>query len=215
MKKLFGASVLALLLSAPAAQAAMEIEVLSNRADLISAGDALVEIQLPAGTDPSSVVVRDDGRDVSSAFGVNADGRFLGVVEGLDVGDNVLTATVPDGSGARITIVNHPNGGPVFSGPQVQPWACQETAVDEQCNEPVTYEFQYKNASGQFGAYDPENPPSRRRDDDDRPGQRGAVHRPHRDGLPGARPVQDRGPLRPVQAVHRGEPRRTASTTSS
>ncbi len=161
MKKLFGASVLACCLVFPAAaSAAVEIDVLSNRADLISAGDALVEVKLPAGTDPSGVVVADDGRDVSNAFAVNGDGRFLGLVEGLDLGDNVITATLPDGSGARITIVNHPNGGPVFSGPQIQPWQCQETAVDEQCNEPVAYEFQYKNANGEFGAYDPENPPS-------------------------------------------------------
>jgi hypothetical protein len=74
MRKLFGASLLALLLTVPAAQAAaaVQIEVLSNRADLISAGDALVEIELPAGTDPSGVVVTDDGRDVSSEANCNA-----------------------------------------------------------------------------------------------------------------------------------------------
>jgi len=162
MKKLFGASLLACLLTVPAAQAAAEvqIDVLSNRADLISAGDALVEVVLPAGTDPSGVVVTDDGRDVSSAFGPSADGRFLGLVEDLDLGPNVLQATLPDGSGARITITNHPNGGPVFSGPQVQPWVCQETAVDEQCNQPASYEFQYQNTNGEFGPYDPENPPA-------------------------------------------------------
>jgi len=149
MRKLFGASLLVCLLSVPAAaEAAVQIDVLSNRADLISSGDALVEVKLPVGTDPAAVVVADDGRDVSSAFALNSDGRFLGLVEGLDLGDNVLTATLPDGSGARITITNHPNGGPVFSGPQVQPWQCQETAVDEQCNQPVSYEFQYKNANG-------------------------------------------------------------------
>jgi uncharacterized tannase-like protein DUF6351 len=160
MKKLLGATLLACLLCVPAAHAAMQIDVLSNRADLISAGDALVEVVVPAGTSTSDVVVTDDGRDVTGAFTTTADGRFLGLVEGLDDGPNVLQATLPDGSGARITVTNHPNGGPVFSGPQVQPWQCQETAVDAQCNQPVSYEFQYKNTSGEFASYDPENPPS-------------------------------------------------------
>jgi hypothetical protein len=115
---------------------------------------------VPAGTDTSAIAVTDDGRDVSSAFTTTADGRFIGLVEGLDDGPNVLQATLPDGSGTRITVANHPNGGPVFSGPQVQPWQCQETAVDEQCNQPVAYEFQYKNTNGEFGSYDPESPPS-------------------------------------------------------
>ena len=162
MRKLFGAALLACLVAVPAAQAAAEvrIDVLSNRADLISAGDALVEVALPEGADPGAVTVTAAGRDVTDAFSVTADARFIGLVEGLDDGENVVTATLAGGSGARITIVNHPNGGPVFSGPQVQPWVCQETAVDEQCNEPVSYEFQYKNTNGEFAAYDPENPPS-------------------------------------------------------
>jgi len=33
----------------------MVIQVLSNRADLISGGEALVAVELPAGTTPSSV----------------------------------------------------------------------------------------------------------------------------------------------------------------
>ena len=37
------------------------IEVLSNRPDLISAGDVLIEVVLPAGTPPASVVLLDDG----------------------------------------------------------------------------------------------------------------------------------------------------------
>jgi hypothetical protein len=155
---------LALLLSATlaapatAAPRAASIQVLSNRADLVSAGDALVAVSLPAGVDASQVRVLDDGRDVTSAFR-RANGRLEGLVTGLSVGRNVLTARVP-GEDPRVTIVNHPNGGPVFSGPQVQPWVCQEGAVDAQCNQPPTYEWQYKNSRGQFAAYDPENPPS-------------------------------------------------------
>jgi hypothetical protein len=152
-----------------------EIVVLSNRADLISGGNALVEIKLPAKAkaDPDAVKVDVDGRDVTSAFAVRADGRFYGLVTGLPLGGSVLRAKVPNGPGARITITNHPIGGPVFSGPQVGPWDCttkvaNPTAnnpdlgdpIDAQCNiaAPV-YRYQYRTLAGAFAAYDPANPP--------------------------------------------------------
>src|SRR5262245_60339056 len=55
---------------------ALQIVVLSNRADLISGGDALVEIVLPGGVSPSSVRVTVDGLDVTGAFAVRPNGRF-------------------------------------------------------------------------------------------------------------------------------------------
>ena len=106
------------------------------------------------------VRVFDDSRDVTSAFDVRANGRFEGLVTGLSLGENVLTARAPGAADARITVTNHPNGGPVFSGPQVQPWVCQSTAVDSQCNQPPSYAYRYKSTAGAFGDYDPDSPPS-------------------------------------------------------
>jgi hypothetical protein len=84
-------------------------------------------------------------------------------VTGLSLGPNVLTARLPDGFGARITITNHPNGGPVFAGPQVQPWVCQPGATDKQCDQPAQYSYVYMstnpNKNG-FQPYDPNSPPS-------------------------------------------------------
>jgi hypothetical protein len=156
----------ALVLAAALPQGALaagspSIHVLSNRADLISAGDALVAVGLPAGVNPSKVRVTVGGRDVTGAFAVRPNGRFEGLVTDLALGENVLAVKAPGGPAARTTIVNHPNGGPVFSGPQVQPWVCQSTAVDEQCNQPATYDYQYKSSvDGQLKPYDPDNPPS-------------------------------------------------------
>ena len=48
----------------------------------------------------------------------------------------------------------------MFSGPQVQPWVCQSTAADAQCNQPASYEYRYKSTSGSFADYDPDSPPS-------------------------------------------------------
>jgi hypothetical protein len=164
MRRMWAASlVIGLLLClATSANAAttLGIDVLSNRANVISAGDALVEVRIPAGVSVAKVRVFDDGRDVTSAFAVRPNGRFEGLVEGLSLGPNVLIARAPGAKEARVVVTNHPNGGPVFSGPQVQPWVCQSTAADSQCNQPASYEYRYKSTSGSFGAYDPNSPPS-------------------------------------------------------
>jgi hypothetical protein len=160
-----------LLVVAPVAATAqagepVRIVVLSGRADLLSGGDAYVEVVLPAGTNPGRVTVTLGRRDVTGAFAVRGDGRFTGIVDGLDVGENLLSARLADGRGARLTLRNHPIGGPVFGGPQVRPWLCQTEEQglgaprDEQCNGETRYDFLYKSTSG--GAlqdYDPENPP--------------------------------------------------------
>jgi hypothetical protein len=144
----------------------VRIDVLSNRADLISGGDALVRVQVPAGADPATLHVDVDGRDVTPAFAVRPGGSFAGLITGLRPGRNVLAAGLPDGSGAQIAIDDHPIGGPVFAGPQVQPWVCGTAAAglgpakDAQCNAPTRITYQYKSSlTGQFAAYDPTNPP--------------------------------------------------------
>ena len=53
-------------------QGGVEIKVLSNRADLVSGGDALVEIVLPGSAAATELRVYVDGRDVSS-FSVMAE----------------------------------------------------------------------------------------------------------------------------------------------
>ena len=62
---------------------------------MISAGDALVEVRIPAGVNVAKVRVFDDGRDVTSAFALRPNGRFEGLVEGLSLGPNVLIARAP------------------------------------------------------------------------------------------------------------------------
>jgi hypothetical protein len=145
--------------SAAAAARNVEIEVLSNRADLVSADEALVAVTLPKGASLSKITASLGSRNVTDAFAARENGRIEGLVTGLANGPNLLVVRLPDGSGARLTITNHPNGGPVFSGPQVKPWVCQGTAKDKQCNQPAFYELRYRNSNGQWVAYDPASPP--------------------------------------------------------
>ena len=148
--------------TASAAAPAPRIKTLSNRADLISGGDALVQIVLPQGVNPNQLkLFLGKTRVVNQAFALRSDGRYMGVVDGLALGPNVLEARIAGGGASRLRILNHPIGGPVLAGPQIQPWACNAGALDPQCNRPPEYSFYYRSTDGgSLQAYDPKNPPS-------------------------------------------------------
>ena len=144
--------------AASASPGDVAITVLSGRADLVSGGDALLRVSLPAGA--TGLRVTAGSRDVTSAFGPADDGTTEGLVDGLAVGSTVVTATVDGARGARITLVDHPIGGPTFSGPQVQPWACQAGATDAQCDAPTVVSYTYEPVgTTTLQSYDPGNPP--------------------------------------------------------
>src|SRR6266508_3024141 len=74
----------------------VEIRTLSNRADLVSGGDVFVEVVVPDNHRHGRPVrVKVGRRDVSRAFARRDDGRITGVITGLAVGENVITADVP------------------------------------------------------------------------------------------------------------------------
>ncbi len=134
------------------------IKVVSNRADLVSGDDVLLEV---AGATRPTVTL--NGQEISSVFESDPQGRYRALVDGLRIGENTIMAQSDAGSGS-IVVVNHPNGGPLFTGPQLKPWSCNNAAaVDEYCNQPAEYSFHYKSsnplAQG-FQVYDPANPPS-------------------------------------------------------
>src|SRR5690349_17511499 len=70
----------------------LQINTLSNRADLISGGDALIEIVVPAGSPTATLHVFAGTRDVSAAFSARSDGRTVGLITGLDVGATQIKA---------------------------------------------------------------------------------------------------------------------------
>lgn len=158
----------------PEPGAAPAISVLSNRADLVSGGDALVEIQA-APEALATMKVSLGSQDVTSAFAVRENGRFIGLVQGLALGKNTLVARSDKSRPATLEITNFPIGGPVFSGPQLPFWECDTKVaspsatnpdlgapLDAQCNvaAPVV-RYQYRTLAGAFAAYDPAKPPSK------------------------------------------------------
>jgi hypothetical protein len=145
----------------------LAIKVLSNRADLISGGDAYVEIAEPTGRPAENVHVLLDGQDISAEFARRDNGRILGVVTGMSDGPHTLTAHADDLAGATLALDNHPIGGPVFSGPQVTPWFCttrlhgMANNTDDQCNAPTQYQWYYLPKAARdtkLQPYDPAHP---------------------------------------------------------
>ena len=106
----------------PTPSPGLSVQVLSGRADLVSGGDALVQVVLPNGVRAATVDV--NGRDVTRQFAHRQNGSFEGLLTGLALGRNDVRARIAGGKGAVLTITNHPQGGPTFSGPQIQPWSC-------------------------------------------------------------------------------------------
>jgi hypothetical protein len=152
------AGVLAGISSAGPAAGDVRISTLSNRADLVSGEDALVRISTP-GASASSARISLNGRDVTRAFRAHSDGRGLGLLTGLREGDNVVTATLPDGRGARLTVVDRHLGGPVFAGPQIKPWTCGNGSKSPKCYQKPTFAYSYVDQTGNAQSYDPSNPP--------------------------------------------------------
>ena len=110
-----------------------EIRTLSNRADFISGGDALVEVGVPQTAPLQHVRLYLNGRDVTASFRTDAAARVMrGVLTGLVNGRNEFLAD-SNGQGkgrprGSLTITNHPIGGPVLLGSQTQPWICATPA---------------------------------------------------------------------------------------
>ena len=103
----------------------IQIRVLSSRPEMVTGGDALVRVELPAGVSPADVKLTVNGTDAPTRLKADASGRSLtGLVTGLALGSNTLMASAPKKSSAKLTVLNHPITGPLFSGPQEQPFVC-------------------------------------------------------------------------------------------
>jgi hypothetical protein len=135
------------------------VETVGNRADLVSGGDVLVRVALPAGDDAAKAMISVNGKVLSDGLHVAPDGKgFIALVTGLKDGKNALAVTSKSGA-AHLDITNHPRGGPLFSGPQIQPWTCLAGSTGAQCDRASTYAYSYmpKGASA-FKPYSPATP---------------------------------------------------------
>ena len=175
---------MAALLAMPAGALAKELKlsVLSSSADQVSGGDALVRVDAPVDLLNKLQVLR-NGQDVTGSFERQGD-ALVGLVSGFSLGQNELSVRHNRKSNApvadRLTIVNYPTEGPIFSGPHQVPFVCKtiqaglgEPLVDNQagqgfrvlnpdgtttagwsldCSANTRVDYLYRTTGGQFAA---------------------------------------------------------------
>lgn len=94
----------------------LTIRVLSGRPDMVTAGDALLRVDVSKGVPLPSVTVWLNGKDVTDAFAVDDSTRTLtGYVTGFRNGRNRVVATTSkqEDVQATLSVVNYPVEGPV------------------------------------------------------------------------------------------------------
>ena len=145
-----------------------QIHTLSTRPEMVTGGDALVEIDVPRGIEVGAVAVSLNGADVTAAFsGDESAHKLTGLVTGLDLGENSLSVSTTDGESdeeaAQLSLINHSITGPVFSGPQEKPFICETrnfnrpaglprlgAPLDPQCSITTRVDYLYKSTDGKL-----------------------------------------------------------------
>ncbi|MFK5584202.1 DUF6351 family protein [Serinicoccus sp. LYQ131] len=147
----------------------LEVSTVSSAPDLVTAGDALVEVSVPRNVPQHRVRIDLDGTDVRDAFTWDEQRRVLiGVVEGMELGENTITARPPGNgrAGDSITVVNHPDEGPLFSGPHEEPFICETDLftlpvvggtlgepLDENCSTQDRVDYFYRTTADTYQAW--------------------------------------------------------------
>ena len=126
------------------AQSTIVIAVLSSRADMVSGGNALVQVT-PAD---AGVTVTVNGHNATSLFR-SENGRMIGLIANLRNGKNIVEARRGGRSG-RLELINHPITGPIVSGEHLTPFVCRTVEaglgepLDEHCSAPTKIEYFYR-----------------------------------------------------------------------
>lgn len=140
-----------------------QLEVISSPPEMVSGGEARLRLTAPP---EAEVVLLVNGQPAALT---PQDGVWEGVVRGLPLGESRLVARV-DGAEYALTLINHPASGPIFSGPQQQPFLCAIAEhraraglgepLDAQCTLARVVSFVYLDReSGRFEPFNPAQPP--------------------------------------------------------
>jgi hypothetical protein len=140
----------------------LKARVLSSRPEHVTGGDALVKIAMPPGINAERVGVQLNGADVTPSFQPVA-GGLMGLVNGMMLGHNVITASHQGKVHHTLEITNHPVTGPVISGPHQFPFACRTEAfvpfsgsptlgapTDSNCSVPARVQYVYRTTANNF-----------------------------------------------------------------
>lgn len=141
--------------TSPLAPGEFDLLTLSTLPDAVTGGDVLMAVRgLEADDD---LTVSRNGADVSQAFVRGDDGQWVGLVDGLSEGTNLIQARALGPQGVReasLEVRNHPSTGPVISGPHQQPFFCRTEAsglgapLDDNCSFEPRYQWFARNLLG-------------------------------------------------------------------
>jgi hypothetical protein len=144
------------------------IAVLSSRPDYVSAGDTLLKVNDVPTNGTLTLVV--NGKTQAATFARDpADNKPVVLATGLVNGHNDIMVQARTALGMTFTantqVTNYPRTGPMFSGPQEQPFVCQTdtfrlypggpflgAASDADCSVPTRVDYIYRNTAGTFAA---------------------------------------------------------------
>jgi hypothetical protein len=136
----------------------LEIRTLSARADLVSGGDALIEINAPAGTAFTQLVFTLNGKEIANPLKLDAaTNRWRGLLTGLVNGANTLRVSLKASPAqASLKITNYPLTGPILSGPHLTPYECRTiesglgAPLDAHCSAKPKLEYFYRANDNSF-----------------------------------------------------------------
>ncbi|HUG25679.1 DUF6351 family protein [Piscinibacter sp.] len=102
----------------------LSVRLLSSAPQWVSGGDARIEVRAAPGLH-DKLEIWINGRKTAQTL-VSDGHRLEGVVAGFVDGENLLEVRHAKGKGAAasLRLTNHPISGPMFSGPQQQPFVC-------------------------------------------------------------------------------------------
>lgn len=100
---------------------------------MVSGDDVLLQVDVPAGSDPAKVSVLLNGFDVTGKFRAKTgENALIGLMDKseakytLATGSNLVVARYDTDKGSgELTLSNHAVSGPVFSGPHERPFVCE------------------------------------------------------------------------------------------
>lgn len=141
---------------------AVTISTVSTRNDMVTGGDVLVRIE---GDNLEGLEVALNDANVSDVFEM-IDGALVGLVTGLVDGEN--TISVSGAIEASLVVTNHPITGPLFAGPQQDPFVCETEAfeginlgepLDEDCSIETRVDYFYHAGEDFFPLENPDSVP--------------------------------------------------------
>jgi uncharacterized tannase-like protein DUF6351 len=140
----------------------LRIATVSARPEHATSGNVLVRIDVPSNAALSDVQVTLNGADVTSTFLADGADALVGLLSGLQQGENVLRAetkrTKPS-LNAKLVVTNSPAYGPLFSGPHQRPWICEVDSAglggppaSGPCVAATRYDWFYRASNNTFKA---------------------------------------------------------------